>query len=157
MKHFISFEEIAERLQLSRPTVMKYLKAGKIGGGAIRAGQNRCLRTDFERWWKEYTPSTPVKDPLSLSHASVYFVQHIHGDKPIKIGFSSAGNLPMRLRTIACYCAYPVKVLLILEGGKADERKLHKKFKADRLRGEWFRPSENLKNFLKSKGVKDLL
>ncbi len=72
----------------------------------------------------------------------VYFVQRGDGGS-IKIGFTSSwqgGRIPA-LETAS---DVPLRVLAFVPGGRPLERDLHREFAADRLRREWFRPTERL-------------
>ena len=74
----------------------------------------------------------------------VYFVQEwACPDEPIKIGFSAdpAG----RLRLLRLKTGLHLDVLALLPAQLQTERDLHKRFAADRIRGEWFRPTEELR------------
>lgn len=72
----------------------------------------------------------------------VYFFQQ--GEcGPIKIGCSL--DVARRFREIQTGCAVPLRVLGVVPmAGFAMERRLHDLLSADRLSGEWFRPSELL-------------
>lgn len=76
---------------------------------------------------------------------SVYFLE---AEGRIKIGFSD--TVEQRVRTILC--AYPKggKLLGSMPGDRAIERFFHKKFAADRLFGEWFKPSEELLSLIEA-------
>lgn len=73
---------------------------------------------------------------------SVYFMQQRAGEELIKIGFS---DLPdRRLSTVRRDEQEPVVILAVIDGGREVERMLHKQLDADRVRGEWFRPSDRV-------------
>lgn len=75
------------------------------------------------------------------SHPSVvYFVQVEDG--PIKIGTTT--NLPGRLDELQVAQPQRLDLLAVVPGGRAEESGLHKLFEADRIRGEWFRPTATL-------------
>ena len=76
----------------------------------------------------------------------VYFIQAGH-DGPIKIGCSNR-NFEKRLKQLQTGSHKELIVLGIMEGGLFEEKKLHEKFKAYHLRGEWFKPSIELKSFI---------
>jgi len=77
----------------------------------------------------------------------VYFVQ-ARGGGPIKIGWST--YLEKRLQEMRAHSPLPLRVLLCVKGGLADEKILHQRFKEDRLHNEWFKPSERLLNYIRS-------
>lgn len=82
----------------------------------------------------------------------VYFIQR---GKEVKIGTTT--NLQKRLSTLQVCSAEKLKVVATFEGGKELETSLHEKFKEDRINGEWFRYSRNIKGFLIDCRVEDLL
>lgn len=51
-EEFISLTEIAGRLRLSRPTVLKLLRKGVIPGRLLHHGIQRVQRQVFEKWEK---------------------------------------------------------------------------------------------------------
>lgn len=55
---------------------------------------------------------------------------------PVKIGCSR--NVPMRLDQLAARLWEDMKLLRLLDGAMADERALHQRFAAQRIRFEWF-------------------
>lgn len=66
------------------------------------------------------------------------------GDSFVKIGVSTS---PIsRCREIQPYCPIKLKILLILDGNH--EPHLHRKFSKDRLHGEWFTYSKEIKVFV---------
>ena len=77
----------------------------------------------------------------------VYFVQSVGGEA-IKIGF--AKDVRKRLRALQGASPYQLKVLLVLEGGQKFETELHRKFKKSKLMNEWYKPSTDLIDFIKS-------
>ena len=75
----------------------------------------------------------------------IYFIQIENGEKsdaPIKIGFSD--NLKTRLMDIQIALPYKINLLAVAKGDKQLEHLLHQEFAQDRIRGEWFRPTERL-------------
>lgn len=70
----------------------------------------------------------------------VYFMRAASG--AIKIG--TTYNPKSRLRSIRSCTPEPVELLTDFEGGFERESYLHGVFAAERIRGEWFAPSERL-------------
>jgi hypothetical protein len=64
----------------------------------------------------------------------------------VKIGFTT--NLDGRIRSLKTGSPTDVEVLLAITGTMTTERELHKRFAADRLRGEWFRRSAPIEAFI---------
>lgn len=77
----------------------------------------------------------------------VYFVQ-VGESGPIKIG--TATDVARRIQSIQCAHHEPVKVLGVMEGGLKKERDMHGKFAESRIRGEWFKPTSDIIEFVES-------
>ncbi len=71
----------------------------------------------------------------------VYFIQR-GDDGPVKIGLSKdAGR---RLKGLQTNHDAQLHIRRVFVGGAAEERALHERFAALRLKGEWFRPAEEI-------------
>ena len=75
----------------------------------------------------------------------IYFIQPDCGG-PIKIGHSV--NVAKRLNQLQGAHYEKLDVLLCMPGRKDLESKLHERFNALRLRGEWFSPGDDLLAFI---------
>lgn len=73
----------------------------------------------------------------------VYFIRS--GDM-IKIGTTTC--LPARVDAFATHGPAEPEILLVVAGGHAEETQVHALFADERVRGEWFRPSERLGQFI---------
>lgn len=82
---------------------------------------------------------TPSKD------SRVYFIQS-GTDGPIKIG--KANDPEARLAELQVGSPSALRLIGSIPGGIAEERALHARFSADRVRGEWFSPSAPLLDYL---------
>jgi hypothetical protein len=75
----------------------------------------------------------------------VYFIQA--GDEgPIKIGIS--GSPVGRVSALQVSVAEKLRLLAHIPGGRPCEMALHKFYRRERIRGEWFRPSLRLAAFI---------
>lgn len=81
-----------------------------------------------------------------LKVSSIYFM---YSAGRIKIGFSA--GLRSRHNGLKKAGPYPPVVLLVIPGTEKDERKLHARFKEDRLHGEWFALSPKIRSFLRTR------
>lgn len=81
----------------------------------------------------------------------VYFIRS--GDL-IKIGTTVC--LPGRIDAPATHGPEQPEILLVLPGGHPEERQVHALFAAERVRGEWFRPSERLLAFIAERADQDI-
>jgi hypothetical protein len=89
-------------------------------------------------------PSKPI-DPRarSMDQGFVYFVSD---GEFIKIGFAT--DWQARIKGLQIANPRTLTPLLILEGGYRFERQLHQLFKAHRVRGEWFRLSPEIAEYV---------
>lgn len=77
----------------------------------------------------------------------VYFAQ-AGTDGPIKIGFSK--SFKQRIASIEASTFEPIRILAVVNGGINRERALHRRFRADRIKSEWFRPSTALMAYIET-------
>jgi hypothetical protein len=86
-----------------------------------------------------------------LRETVVYFVQAVP-DGPIKIG--SSREIAERMATLRTCSPLPLELLATQEcrgyRGRRTERELHRRFAAHRLHGEWFRPHEEILDYIRS-------
>lgn len=93
-------------------------------------------------------PQLRILAPRRLSSLGrIYFVQGISGG-PIKIGWSKWVH--QRLQDMQIGSPVPLKILATIPGSQPEERRVHKRFKGIRIRGEWFDPSPELLEFIGS-------
>jgi hypothetical protein len=89
--------------------------------------------------------SKPLASPRSETRQRVYFMER---EGLVKIGISS--NVPKRVQEVSRGSSMisgmtvgPVRLIGTRPGGRDEESRLHKLFKAARVGGEWFRLSED--------------
>ena len=75
----------------------------------------------------------------------IYFVSAWDAEI-VKIGFTT--SMRSRLRSLRTACPKAPRIHLLLKGTLLEERELHKRFEADRIRGEWFRLSAAIRAFI---------
>lgn len=78
----------------------------------------------------------------------IYFIQQ-GCDGPIKIGYSN-NNVYERLISLQIGNPNELKLIEEIPGTRRVEKKLHKRFSNERIRGEWFEYSERLKLFIEN-------
>jgi hypothetical protein len=81
----------------------------------------------------------------------VYFVEAGLGG-PVKIG-TTTGHVNERLRELQTGNAERLRLLGTVRGGVPTERRLHGWFRYARLRGEWFQPVPELREFIELQAV----
>jgi hypothetical protein len=80
-----------------------------------------------------------------LGEPIVYFVQAAGQlESPIKIGFTTEGNLEDRLISLQTGNPYRLRILATMLGGQQAEKRLHKSFEHAHVLGEWFDPTPAL-------------
>lgn len=72
---------------------------------------------------------------------TVYF---LYGAGRVKIGFTTGDPLK-REDALSAQCPVPLSLLKVTPGGKITEFRLHHQFRGERLYGEWFRLSDDLR------------
>lgn len=78
---------------------------------------------------------------------SVYFMR-FGADGPIKIGHALA---PYKRRyNFQIASADPIEVLAVVDGGREEEQAIHKLFSHLHIRGELFRPADDLLEYIRS-------
>lgn len=77
----------------------------------------------------------------------IYFIQGENGG-PIKIGFTE--NISKRLKGLQTGHCDNLVVLATFPGKMQNEKDLHSKYGEIRLRGEWFKPTEELIKYIKT-------
>jgi len=90
----------------------------------------------------------PDDKPFTTEIPCTYFLQ-AGSDGPIKIG--STRNLVVRLRTLGAMSPIPLRLLGVMKGDHEED--CHVRLGAFRLRGEWFAPSETVKEFVRSNAI----
>ena len=80
---------------------------------------------------------------------TVYFLQ-VTPDGPIKIGFTT-GNVAVRIKALQQASPYELRWIGSFKGKVTDERNAHKRLAKFRLRGEWFHPTQEVRDFVKEK------
>lgn len=80
----------------------------------------------------------------------IYFIQSKVGG-PIKIGL--AQNAKSRFKQIQACSPFELEIKALIKGDYQTEASLHKRFKETRLHGEWFSPTRELTDYIKTLGV----
>ena len=79
------------------------------------------------------------------------FIYFILSEKfnAVKIGFTR-NNIEQRLKDAATWYPYDYDMIKMIEGTMIDERMIHRRFVKDKLRGEWFNYSDELKEYIEN-------
>lgn len=103
---------------------------------------------------KRLVPDGNKPNIVKEDNGYIYFIGNVE-QKLVKIGFSVKPN--SRLKSLQTSFPYKLSVLYKTKGSTQKEKLAHEKFKNHRLKGEWFNIDGDLKDFLKTCGVKNLL
>lgn len=90
---------------------------------------------------------TLIKEGYPGVTEEVYFLQMDNADAYVKIGYSN--NINGRVADLQVSSPYDIVLVDRLPGDRELERNLHRRFARYRVRGEWFRPSQEIFDFLK--------
>lgn len=67
-----------------------------------------------------------------------------------QLGYKRPANVvPKRLKSMQTSSPLPLKVLAAFPASIAHERRIHYRFKASRVKGEWFKPTKELTAFIR--------
>lgn len=101
---------------------------------------------DDESWMEFVDPPPDVTPDVTSPGHKIYFLQAgVIG--PIKIGFS--GQASERLRALKAMGPEPLTLLGWMPGALHEERDLHHRFASCRMHAEWFRPSDELPEYIR--------
>lgn len=90
----------------------------------------------------------PLPPPAAIP-SLVYFIQR-GVDGPVKIGHSK--NVRGRLSSLQTGIPERLHLLGVLDGGKAEEQRLHRYFSAHCIQGEWFSPAPEVLAYIRAHG-----
>lgn len=92
---------------------------------------------------------------MSRRPGRVYFIEAIGLDL-VKIGWT-AGEVRTRLKALQCASPVELQVCGAMHGTLYQERGFHRRYRALRVRGEWFRLSPELLTFIRENASCGLL
>ena len=91
-------------------------------------------------------PRRTKSKPSTGAVCSVYFIK---GETTRRIKIGESMNVAQRFRALQSAASETLELLLVI--GNARDSTFHKKFKSDRLRGEWFQGSPRILKFINSR------
>ena len=91
----------------------------------------------------KYENPTNISSKKNKTLSWIYFIQC---KNYIKIGRTN--NIVKRMVEIQCFNPFTLKLLLVFKGGSKKETSLHARFRKDRIRGEWFILSTQMKTYI---------
>jgi hypothetical protein len=104
------------------------------------------FKVPFLEYWEKVSTAKEMRKQQNLDGDYVYFfVNEDYGF--CKIGYSK--NPLGRINELQTGCPFSLRILGFIEGDRKIEKKFHKRFWANRTRGEWFRYEGKLKQFCK--------
>jgi len=135
---------------------MNNLRLGKLNGSFCAVWTENGMRhrhrlhtSNGEEALKllaSFDPSRRIAPRLG-GKGFIYFIQCDEGCKPVKIGY--AKHVGSRLNGIRVGCPFPLHVLGVMEGNLSDEALLHEMFEPHLIVGEWFKPAEEILDFVR--------
>ncbi len=135
---YFKVREVAELCDVPRKIVYELVRDRRLA--ALKLPNNGDLRIPREAIG--LAPLERNSAPERGLH--VYFA--ISADYRVKIGIST--NVPARISGLQSGGGIALRLLGTLDGNHRTERALHKRFAAYRLRGEWFEPRGELRQYL---------
>lgn len=141
----VSTKAVARLTSLSETEVVAALDELRVARWLVVTGDSRCGVPDWQedqtgRMYDEPWARRKAHTPQARGTATfIYFIQAGGSDGPIKIGVSNAPHL--RLAELQTGMPNELVLLATRHGNNRAEKELHQRFAADRIRGEWFRPS----------------
>ena len=88
----------------------------------------------------------PIRQP---TQGWVYFIGIRAQPTYVKIGWTSV-SAEARADDLQTGIPYELEVLGVLPGSQRDERQLHRRFEVARVRGEWFTPTTEIYEFIRT-------
>ena len=88
-----------------------------------------------------------AKTRSTFPESVVYFLQ---AGPFVKIGKASFGDVGARIEDMQTGCPYDMRILAVVPGDLKEERALHSRFSAFKVRGEWFRLEPELSSHIDS-------
>ena len=85
--------------------------------------------------------------PARHDAPSGQYIYFVYSAGRIKIGFTRTTDV--RHKQLTSTGPFPPVLILLIPGAIQDEQALHTQFADDRLHGEWFTPSETMRNYLR--------
>lgn len=125
---------VEQKFQFSLRRAQHYMNLYKSGGKGYEScgSYNNVI----------FHSSKPTKVVYFIQAQSEYYMG------PIKIGHTK--KLRQRFVAMQMFNFHDLHVLKLLSGGRQEETDLHHKFAKDRIKGEWFRPSPELLEYINS-------
>ena len=112
---------------------------------AMKEIGRRCKQLQHEMLDWNWKPRAKKRLRTRARSGFVYFVQ---GRDAIKIGF--AINVASRMYNLQHASPEKLIVLATIPGSPLLEKKLHRRFKSLKVRGEWFSPEDRLLSYIKN-------
>jgi len=133
-----------------RAKVTEYMR----GRRAMPKERERSRR-DAKKWREQHREEWLAKhrqrraEFTADGRPKIYFIQVTSG--PIKIGFTTM-SMAARMQGLQCGNHEAITLLKVTGGTRGEEVKIHDRFLADRIRprGEWFRCSKGLLEYIAS-------
>lgn len=142
----IDIRTFASELHVRLGTVRRWVHEGMpilhVGTGTA----HRVERAVALAWVKEHH-----RDSVAFSRDALVYAVQRKRDAAIKLGWTS--SLARRLHEIGRDTRSEVKLLAAIPGDKPAELRLHARFKAHHIEGEWYQPADEILSWIESLGA----
>jgi hypothetical protein len=139
-----SWDDASRALQWVKQGHADWLSGHSLAGRALRRAGSPFSHAydDLEKWLAE---NRPAKAPRPTA-GFVYVIGMEDDPTAVKIGF--AVDVEQRLMQLQISSHHTLKVLALTKGTMATEKETHCRFATDYIRGEWFRRSAQIEEFI---------
>lgn len=159
IKETVRFSEAARRLGVSRQRVHQLITNGNLATVTDAAGEKYIPLREIHRYRRlARAQSGPKEEAVTenwkkkrlerLESSAIYFIQRGDEHGAIKIGWTWTDPMK-RLHTLQHANDETLTLLGYFPGSCGDEAALHERFAHLRIRGEWFRPDDDLLAFIR--------
>ena len=120
---------------------------GVVSAARAKATFEAMEKVKKDRILRKYCSKRTRRTAQQHRPEFIYFAEEV-GSDTVKIGISV--NPESRLSTLQTSNPKTLRLIHAFEGTGEDEAELHERFAKDRIRGEWFTLSEQIKEYLRS-------
>lgn len=152
-------DQVAEITGLSGPVVHRALRNSKLAGKNLGGSCWRIRGADLTQWINSQPPvlakaidirkakiTERARQKAYEANCRQGFVYFISDGEQVKIGFTT--NIEKRRKALQTSSAFDLALLAAIPGPDCLEKELHQEFRRYRLRGEWFKFSAPIREYI---------